>query len=112
MTLRGHTNKIVSIAPDPESNYGLVSGSHDGTCRVWDLRSSRQGTKDEGGGLVGEAVYVVERESAKGGKRPVGGEGIKVFGVAWDKDVGIVSGGEDKMVQVNRGRGVTRPDSS
>jgi len=112
MTLRGHTNKIVSIAPDPESNYGLVSGSHDGTCRVWDLRSSRQGTKDEGGGLVGEAVYVVERESQKGGKRPVGGEGIKVFGVEWDRDVGIVSGGEDKMVQINRGRGVTRTDSS
>ncbi len=112
MTLRGHTNKIVSIAPDPESNYGLVSGSHDGTCRVWDLRSTRQGTKDEGGGLVGEAVYVVERESQKGGKRPVAGQGIKVFGVQWDKDVGIVSAGEDKMVQVNRGRGVTRPNST
>jgi ribosome biogenesis protein YTM1 len=113
MTLRGHTNKIVSLAPDPESNSGLVSGSHDGTCRVWDLRSSRQGTKDEGGGAVGEAVYVVERESRKGdGKRLVGGEGVKVFGVAWDKDMGIVSAGEDKMVQVNRGRGVTRNDSS
>lgn len=113
MTLRGHTNMISSIAKDPESNYGLVSGSHDGTCRVWDLRSSRQGTKDEGGGLVGEAVYVVERESQKeGSKRPVGGEGIKVFGVAWDKDIGIVSGGEDKMVQINRGRGVTRPDAA
>ncbi|TVY87929.1 Ribosome biogenesis protein [Lachnellula willkommii] len=113
MTLRGHTNKIVSLSPDPESNYGLVSGSHDGTCRVWDLRSSRQGTKDEGGGLVGEAVYVVERESQKGGaKRPVGGEGIKVFGVAWDKDVGIVSAGEDKMVQINRGRGVTRVEDA
>ncbi|KAG9235688.1 ribosome biogenesis protein ytm1 [Amylocarpus encephaloides] len=113
MTLRGHTNKIVSLSSDPESNFGLVSGSHDGTCRVWDLRSSRQGTKDEGGGLVGEAVYVVERDGQKGAtKRPVGGEGIKVFGVAWDKDVGIVSAGEDKMVQVNTGRGVTKSESS
>lgn len=111
MTLRGHTNKIVSIAPDPESDYGLVSASHDGTCRVWDLRSSRQGTMEEGGGVVGEAVYVVERESNKSGKKPVGGEGIKVFGVAWDKDVGIVSGGEDKMLQINRGRGITRQGS-
>lgn len=110
MTLRGHTNKIVSLSPDPESNYGLVSGSHDGTCRVWDLRSSRQGTMEEGGGVVGEAVYVVERESAKGGKKPVGGEGIKVFGVQWDKNIGIVSGGEDKMLQINRGRGVTRKE--
>jgi ribosome biogenesis protein YTM1 len=113
MTLRGHTNKIVSLSPDPESNYGLVSGSHDGTCRVWDLRSSRQGTKDEGSGLVGEAVYVVERESQKGlSKRPVAGEGIKVFSVSWDRDVGIVSAGEDKMVQVNTGRGVTRAETS
>lgn len=103
---------VSSIAEDPSSTYGLVSASHDGTCRVWDLRSSRSGTKDEGGGLVGEAVYVVERESvAAGSKKPVGGEGVKVFGVCWDKDVGIVSAGEDKMVQVNRGRGVTRPDA-
>ncbi len=108
MTLRGHTNMVVSICPDPSSTYGLVSGSHDGTCRVWDLRSSRMGTKDEGGGIVGEAVYVIERETAKGQKRPVGGEGIKVFGVQWDQDVGIVSAGEDKRVHVNRGRGVTK----
>lgn len=108
MTLRGHTNKISSIAPDPESSWGLVSGSHDGTCRVWDLRSTRQGTRDEGGGIVGESVYVVERESRKGEKKPVGGEGVKVFGVAWDSDVGIVSVGEDKKVQINRGKGVTR----
>jgi ribosome biogenesis protein YTM1 len=113
MTLRGHTNKIVSLSPDPESNFGLVSGGHDGTCRVWDLRSSRQGTKDEGGGLVGDAVYIVERESQKkAAKKPVGGEGIKVFGVVWDKDVGIVSGGEDKMLQINRGKGVTRQEGS
>ncbi|CZT08021.1 probable Ribosome biogenesis protein ytm1 [Rhynchosporium graminicola] len=112
MTLRGHTNKIVSLGQDPESRYGLVSGSHDGTCRIWDLRSSRQGTKDEGGGQVGEAVYVVERESHKGVKRPVGGDGIKVFGVAWDENVGIVSGGEDKMLQINRGRGITKPAES
>ena len=42
------------------------------------------------------------------GKRPVGGEGIKVFGVHWDKEVGMVSSGEDKKVQINHGRGVTR----
>jgi ribosome biogenesis protein len=109
MTLRGHANKIVAIAPDPESAWGLVSGSHDGTCRVWDLRSTRQGTRDEGGGLVGESVYIVERESAKAGKRPVAGDGIKVLSVVWDREVGIVSGGEDKRVQISRGKGVTRP---
>ena len=110
MTLRGHTNKIASLCPDPDSPYGLVSGSHDGTCRIWDLRATRQGTKDEGNGVVGEPVYVVERESRKGEKKPVGGEGVKVFSVQWDKEVGIVSGSEDKKIQINRGKGVTRSD--
>lgn len=102
MTLRGHTNAVVSLAADPESNYGLVSGSHDGTCRVWDVRSSRS----EKEGRMGESLYVVERESLKGERKKVGGEGVKVFGVVWDKSVGIVSGGEDKRVQVNRGKGI------
>lgn len=102
MTLRGHTNAVVSLAADPESHYGLVSGSHDGTCRVWDVRSSRS----EKEGRVGESLYVVERESLKGEGKRVGGEGVKVFGVVWDKGVGIVSGGEDKRVQVNRGKGI------
>jgi ribosome biogenesis protein YTM1 len=116
MTLRGHANKIVSLAPDPESSWGLVSASHDGTCRVWDLRSTRQGTRDEGGGTVGESVYIVERESLsrraeEGKKKPVAGNGVKVLGVAWDREVGIVSAGEDKRVQINRGKGVTKRDA-
>ncbi|MCJ1451289.1 ribosome biogenesis protein ytm1 [Mycoblastus sanguinarius] len=102
MTLRGHTNAVVSLATDPESAYGLVSGSQDGTCRVWDVRSS----KSEKEGRVGESMYCIERESAKGQGRKVGGEGVKVFGVCWDKDVGIVSAGEDKRVQINRGKGI------
>lgn len=53
-------------------------------------------------------MYIIERESHKGKGRPVGGEGVKVFGVTWDKDVGIVSCGEDKSVQINRGTGITK----
>ncbi|KAL2025064.1 hypothetical protein VTK56DRAFT_66 [Thermocarpiscus australiensis] len=107
MTLRGHTNKVVSLCPSPDNEYSLVSGSHDGTCRVWDLRSVRPATKDEGGlGSVSEPVYVIERESRQGNrKRPVAGEGCKVFSVVWDK-LGIFSGGEDKKIQINRGRDV------
>ncbi|KKK19874.1 hypothetical protein AOCH_003547 [Aspergillus ochraceoroseus] len=29
MTLRGHTNAVVTLARDPHSTYGLISGSHD-----------------------------------------------------------------------------------
>ncbi|KAL9099707.1 MAG: hypothetical protein Q9163_004829 [Psora crenata] len=106
MTLRGHTNLIASLDLDPQSSYGLVSGSHDGTCRVWDVRSS----KSEKDGRVGESIYTIQRESAKGQGRNVGGEGVKVFSVCWDQDVGIVSAGEDKRVQINRGKGMIEAD--
>ncbi|GAB1314958.1 ribosome bioproteinsis protein ytm1 [Madurella fahalii] len=106
MTLRGHTNKVVSMAASPDNEYSLVSGSHDGTCRIWDLRSVRPATKDEGGlGSVSEPVYVIERESRQGKRKAVAGEGCKVFSLAWDK-LGIFSGGEDKKIQINRGRDV------
>ncbi len=106
MTLRGHTNAVVDLAADPDSAYGLVSASHDGTCRVWDVRASRS----EKEGRVGSSVFVIERESAKDPdgtgareKKP-GGEGRKVFTVKWDREVGIVSAGEDRRVQINRGK--------
>ncbi len=104
MTLRGHTNAVVSLARDPDSSYGLVSGSHDGTCRIWDVRSS----KSEKDGVVGESMYTISRESQRGEGRKVGGEGVKVFEVCWDKDVGIVSVGEDKRLQINRGKELVR----
>jgi ribosome biogenesis protein len=101
MTLRGHTNAVVSLARDPTSSYQLLSGSHDGTCRIWDIRSVRN---EAGTEKVGEAVYVIERESVKNGEKKSGvsGDGFKVFSVDWDKEVGIVSGGEDKRVQINQ----------
>lgn len=103
MTLRGHTNAVVSLASDPNSAYQMVSGSHDGTGRVWDLRSVKHdASSGEGGGRVGESVYVIEREGAKGKKTADAGEGIKVFSVEWDAEMGIVSGGEDRKVQINK----------
>jgi WD40 repeat protein len=106
MTLRGHTNAVVSLFAHPTSAYGLVSASHDGTCRIWDLRSVKQATSIgfDMGGQVGESVYVIDREILKSGEkaRPVAGDGVKVFEVVWDQQVGIVSAGEDKQLQINR----------
>lgn len=106
MTLRGHVNMVSSLAPSSENDYSLVSGSYDSTCRVWDLRSVRHSTSEDGGGRVSEPVYTIGREWLQGKKLPAAGEGAKVLSVAWDQTWGIVSGGEDKKVQINRGRGI------
>ncbi|EHA56642.1 ribosome biogenesis protein ytm1 [Pyricularia oryzae] len=108
MTLRGHINVVSSVSASPDNEYSLVSGSHDGTCRIWDLRSVRPaaGKEETGLGSVGESVYLIERESLGDKKRPLAGEGVKVFDVQWDKTWGIVSGGEDKKVQINKGRNI------
>lgn len=107
MTLRGHTNVVADLATDPDSAYGLVSASHDGTCRVWDVRAGR----NENQGRVGSSVFVIERESGKdqdgtGARvKTRWGEGHnKVFAVRWDREVGIVSAGEDRHVQINRSK--------
>ncbi|KAI1950886.1 ribosome biogenesis protein ytm1 [Ophidiomyces ophidiicola] len=100
MTLRGHSNAVVCLSRDPNSTYGLISGSHDGTCRIWDIRS----TKADTDGMVGESIYTISRNSAGEGKR-VGGDGVKVFDVCWNKAIGILSVGEDKAIQINRGEG-------
>lgn len=101
MTLRGHKNGVVSLSTDPTSEHQLASGSHDGTVQIWDLRNVSAGTGAIGEGAVGESVYTIMRQGANGVVRGHG-EGVKVFGVCWDKEVGIVSGGEDKRVQINR----------
>jgi ribosome biogenesis protein len=98
MTLKGHKNSIVSLARDPRNDYTIVSGSHDGTCRVWDVRSTRQ----EKEGAVGQSLYTLQRASLKGNPSPATGDGVKVFGVCWHPDIGILSAGEDKAVQINQ----------
>ena len=101
MTLRGHANAVVALDTHPTSEYGLVSGSHDGTARIWDVRSIKA-SSGLGEGKVGESVYTIQRDVGPGRSS---GEGVKVFGVRWEEEVGIVSAGEDKRVQINRGVG-------
>ncbi|CAK3851916.1 Ribosome biogenesis ytm1 [Lecanosticta acicola] len=101
MILKGHTGWINSLSRDPQRDYQFVSGSNDGTCRIWDLRSGRH---EASGEKVGQAVFVIERESQsqKGGGKAAQGDAARVFSVCWDRDVGIVSAGRDKMLQINK----------
>lgn len=98
MILRGHSAWINSVAKDPKSDYQFVSASNDGTCRIWDIRSARN---EASGEKVGSSVFVIERASQQG-KKAAQGDASRVFSVCWDAEVGIVSGGRDKMLQINR----------
>lgn len=71
--LVGHTGFVVLLAKEPGLEYGLVSGSHDGTVRVWDIRGEK-------------SVYSMKQDG-------------KVLAVDWGKE-GIVCGGEDKKVTI------------
>lgn len=104
MTLKGHVNWVSSLCPSPENDYSLVSGSWDSTCRVWDLRRVDSDPSTGSGRRAIKPAYTIKRQWLEGKKLPEAGDGAKVLSVVWDKSWGIVSGGEDKKVQVNRGR--------
>lgn len=78
--LYGHSNFVVSLTSSPENSYMLLSGSHDGTCRIWDIRANK-------------SIYSIARES---GEKPT-----SVYDVDWESNVGIVSVGKDKKLQIN-----------
>ncbi|KAL2888573.1 Ribosome biogenesis protein YTM1 [Ceratocystis lukuohia] len=101
LTLRGHTNMVSAVAAAPGKDYALASASWDGTVKIWDLRSVRPGSREEGGGSVSEPIFTIPREWLKGKKLPEAGEGAKVLALAWDDAWGLASGGEDKKVQLN-----------
>ena len=84
--LIGHKNFVVALDTCPENEYMLCSASHDGTVKVWDVRSN-------------SAMYTITRED----KSCIKGVNDKVFAVRWAKGVGIISGGQDKKIQINKG---------
>lgn len=84
--LIGHRNFVVSMDNCPENEYMLCSASHDGTVKVWDIRATAP-------------IYTITREDSSVEK----GINDKVFAVKWAKGIGIISGGQDKKIQFNKG---------
>lgn len=112
LTLRGHMRWVTSLAAAPAAGHHqqqLVSAGYDGTVRLWDLRNSRTETEvvDAGSRRVGDPLWVIRREgweTPKERKRRVaaGEDEPRLFSVAWDRSWGIVSGGSDRKIQINR----------
>ncbi len=102
MTLVGHKNLVSTLAAAPDNDYSLLSGSHDGTVKIWDLRDVRPARVKDGGvaGSVSEPVVTIKR-NVEPKKMAIPGDGCKIFSVVWDQKLGIVSGSEDKKVQID-----------
>lgn len=94
-TLSGHGSFVSSLARAPHQEFLVASGSFDGDVRVWDLRNEK-------------SLYVIKRNDKEAPssttttttKQTTGLD--KVMAVAWGA-LGIVSGGEDCRLQINRG---------
>lgn len=91
--LIGHKNFVVSLDTCPENEYILSSGSHDGTVKVWDVRSTTP-------------MYTITREDKSVEK----GINDKVFAVKWAEKIGIISGGQDKKIQINKGDNIFKTE--
>lgn len=85
--LVGHTNFVVGLSACPNNENMFASASHDGTVKVWDVRADK-------------ALYTILRQENS--------KNTKVFDVAWDREIGIVSGGDDKKIQINKGSDITK----
>ncbi|ODV84593.1 hypothetical protein CANARDRAFT_223486 [[Candida] arabinofermentans NRRL YB-2248] len=77
--LIGHTNFVSSLCTS-DNDYMLISASHDNTVKIWDVRANK-------------SLYTITRNS--------GVKKGKVLSVAWEKEIGIISGGDDKKLQIN-----------
>lgn len=84
--LVGHSNFVVDLSASPNNDNMFASASHDGTVKVWDVRAEK-------------SLYTIVRQE-KGQD--------KVFSVCWDNEIGIISGGEDKKVQINKGSDIAK----
>jgi ribosome biogenesis protein len=96
MVLKGHKNAVVCLASDPNNGYNLASGSHDGTVRLFDLRNRKQ-SKDS---VTSQSVYTIQRQSLGGKVAPPVGSGCQVYGLCWDNELGLLSAGQDKAIDV------------
>lgn len=104
----GVTGVDVAPASDASAGYSFVSSARGGgEVFVWDVRNTAGGAVVElagaddaaGGARALAPTFRVERQ-----RRAEHKEGWAVLGVCWDVDVGIVSGGQDKRVQIDRAR--------
>lgn len=110
---RGHKHGVTSIdveppslapdAPRSASGHGFVSAARQGSeLFTWDLRNTGGAIVDGAAGRALRPVFKLARQRRKEGGEEERREGWGVFGVRWDARLGVVSGGSDARVQIDR----------
>lgn len=68
MTLDGHTDNVTSIQFQPDGRF-LLSGSEDGTIKVWDLRAPKYSRSFSSGSAVNSVALRMDRDEFVSGDR-------------------------------------------
>ncbi|RIA97072.1 ribosome biogenesis protein WDR12 [Glomus cerebriforme] len=84
LTLSSHKNWVTSVSWSTKNSFMLVSGSYDGTIKIWDIRSKTP-------------LYTFFKQNND--KEKENSIPKKVFCVDWDNDI-ILSGGEDNQLHI------------
>ena len=97
-TFQGHRNAVTALDGNPDNSNVICSASWDGCVRIWDIRAAQDPVAERRG-----STYKIPRHwKGRDCDRIPGGEGVKLNCVRWDPHVGIVSGGEDKKLQIDQ----------
>lgn len=86
LTLSSHKNWVTSVSWSTKNSFMLVSGSYDGTVKIWDIRSRTP-------------LYTLSKQNGDKGKENENDTPKKIFCVDWDQDI-ILSGGEDNQLHI------------
>lgn len=89
LSLQAHTGFVTSLAWCPTGSAGvLCSSSHDGTLKIWDIRSRTP-------------LYSIKRGGSE--KKQAGADPTKIFAVDWSSNGELIaSGGDDKRVEIEK----------
>lgn len=93
-----HSAPVGAVRAHPTSSHLFVSGSHDGTVKLWDTRSPRV------------ALFSLVRPPAATTNEAQ--QGKKILALDWDPSgQTVVAGGEDCQLTVHHGHGIGREDA-
>lgn len=97
LALYGHTAPVSSVASNPSRSNSLqiLSGSFDGTCKIWDTRSPKQSLY-----TLSNAENRTKNPTSQNPNQKLGSQ--KILSVGWNSDGNLLGcGGEDRQLSIH-----------